>query len=381
MGRTVLQICRVLYNFSPEQRQNQPLLLISAKMPPPFRRNRKPQGITPGPRGRTRTPPANASNPSTNANRIDTYIARASGIATVGALLLGGFGYFYTVRPAFQNQKLQEDNAKLQLDNEAAEKKSSELRRQQEQLKKETMQMRLDIEGEKHALSIATTSATDAKAHENEARRLARQASLQMKTQYAELDKARASIVMTHYTNFLGYQIVNSNLTFMNGMMQSDGDGSSYIKLAASAWPVPLDLVNAAWNEARKSAVVPPEYFQRIRASIDKHATELSCPKPDFVSMANQYEEERKVVLASVEQKAKDEIERQRVAAEKQGARLVVKADDLSRLEASYRISVLFPVDGKYRDSVIAARSKCEKSILAFSDKIDADLEGKTSKE
>jgi hypothetical protein len=50
----------------------------------------------------------------------DSWSARLSYWSQIGTLAVVVFGYFYTVRPVFQNQLLQEQAAQLQLDSERA---------------------------------------------------------------------------------------------------------------------------------------------------------------------------------------------------------------------------------------------------------------------
>src|SRR5258706_1354759 len=72
-------------------------------------------------------PPPEAPPPSPTASAqlstVDIWSARLAAwaqVITVGVVI---FGYFYTVKPAFQLQLLQEQTAQLQLDEQAAQRK------------------------------------------------------------------------------------------------------------------------------------------------------------------------------------------------------------------------------------------------------------------
>src|SRR5882724_1322295 len=52
---------------------------------------------------------------------VDKWSTRAASWSQVGTLLLLSVGYFLTVRPVFQYQLLQEQNAKLELQNATAQ--------------------------------------------------------------------------------------------------------------------------------------------------------------------------------------------------------------------------------------------------------------------
>ncbi len=274
--------------------------------------------------------------------------------------------------PVFQNQKLQEDNAKLQLDNEAAEKKSKTLLEAQKQLAQKSAQMQTEIDVQKRSLIMATRSAVDAKAREQEAIRLAGSAKSQMKVQYAELDKARWRIATNHFATELTFVAISAGDKF-NKAAYSNGDGSSFIRAAGTSWPVGLNIVLEAWENAKKTSVVPPEYFQRMRQSIDAHTTELQCPKPDLDVIVNDYDIERKAVLIGVKEKANNEIEGQRLAAEKEGKRLQINLGDHQRMEDSYRLVDLLTLDRKYQEMLRNQEQKCTKIIFKFIDKLEGE--------
>lgn len=76
-------------------------------------------------------PPPIPPAPPVSTSKIDIYLSRVGNLTQVGVLALAIFGYFYTVVPVFQNQKLQEDNAKLEIEKSKANKTLEDLQAQQ----------------------------------------------------------------------------------------------------------------------------------------------------------------------------------------------------------------------------------------------------------
>ena len=342
-------------------------------MPKSFRRNRKRQVVAQTSPVQKMTVGTNSPSRALKGNAIDTWVARASGMATVGTLALAGFGYFYTVLPVFQNQKLQEDNAKLQLDNEAAEKRNKAQLQRQDELAKKTLQMQVELENQKTALNLASKNAANAIVREESAVRQAAEASSQMKEQYADLDKARVKLAITHLETVLVFKDINANEKFSSAVYL-EGDDATFIKAAKDAWPSPFPIISSAWNEASQDKTVPFAYFQRLRVAIDEHADQLTCTKPDLDSLANQYDVERKAVLDGLEKKSKDELERQRVEAERNGKKLLIEPDIIPRFEQQFKITDMYSLRKKYRETMIDAATPCTKKLSEFMKKLPLEF-------
>ncbi|MFP3479731.1 MULTISPECIES: hypothetical protein [Burkholderia] len=318
-------------------------------------------------------PTGSALNAPPRSKTIDTWITRASGLATVGTLAFAVFGYFYTVLPVFQNQKLQEDNAKLQLDNEAAEKRNKALLQRQNELARKTEQMQAELEDQKTALYLASKNAASAKIREEGALRQAAEASSQMKTQYGELDKARLKLAITHLETVLLFTQIRAVDKFYSTVYRA-GEDASFIKATKDVWPNPFRIISDAWVNASKDKSVPFEYFQRLRVAINEHADQLTCAIPDLDSLANQYDSERKTVLDGLEKRAKDEIERQRVDAKKEGKELLIDSNTIPQFERTYRIVDMHSLNSKYQKNLTDAQKPCLQKISDFMKKLPREF-------
>jgi hypothetical protein len=341
-------------------------------MPKPFRRNIKRHTSsklfprkTVGGIARTELPPE---------KNIDSLISKASGLAQIGALALAVFGYFYTVLPVFQNQKLQEDNARLQLQNEAAEKKNTSILAQQKELARRTAQMKAELDEQKQTLSVATQNAIDARAHELRALSMASAATSQVKAQYSELDKANWKLAIIHLTTRVSFAEIDA-FSKSSGSLYADGDDSSFIRSLGKLWPSPLNIFIEGSTVASKDTLsVPPQYSQRLRDYIEKHKDQLQCEKPDTIEMADNYDKERSAALDGLEKQAKDEIERQSVEAKNRGRELVVNSEELSRMEAVYKINDILSLRKKYRDLLLKEQDSCAKVINQFFGQLQRDM-------
>lgn len=313
---------------------------------------------------------------------IDTFLTRASSAAQIGAVLLAGFGYFYTVLPVFQNQKLQEDNAQLQMNNA---KLQADTKREEEKLEKLSTDYKLQSENlqtlqalllkEKNKLADTSVKLERAERSEKQAKLSVSKANERLKNELSSLDLARWKIVMMNFVQFSYLGTLTGYDKLSNALYVEKGDGAEFILKAEEPWPDNLEPLRYGIEVASSiSKEIPAVYYEKIKTHIEGHANKLACPKPDFNALAEEYLKELKTIDSAAKNDALAEIDRQSKAAEKQGSKLLVRDTDIKSLTIGYQLSRKLALQGKYREIILAKNESCRNSLQDYFNIVRKDL-------
>src|SRR5262249_14721184 len=145
----------------------------------------------------THKPVVNKSVGSTHdTSPVDKWSSRASSWAQVITLFIVVFGYFYTVRPAFQNQLLQEQSAKLQLQIDAQELELKRITEQRADAARRLNAVNSNLEQATKQKIFLEQALRLARNREMEARAAANTASEKMSGQAKALDESRLRLLI-----------------------------------------------------------------------------------------------------------------------------------------------------------------------------------------
>lgn len=334
-------------------------------MKPPIRRRRHPAPA-----------PATTANP-----KIDMYLSRSSSLAQIIAVLLAGFGYFYTVLPVFQNQKLQEDNAQLQMSNaklqEDTKREESKLKNLATDLSTQTKKLesvQLSLEQDRQNLIEVSAKLKGAELGEKSAKKAATQANEKLKTELSKLDVARWKIVMMNFSQ-LAYMSSLWDDKLSDALYKKNSEDDSFILDAEKAWPKTLPSIRSALDIARqRSQEIPKNYYDKIEKHIEEHAHQLVCPKPDIKKLAKQFNHEYKDIDVLAKADATADIDRQRKAAESEGSTLLVRKGDMEKIAEGYKIGRNYSLRAKYREIINKESEACGEIIHNYIKSIRKDL-------
>lgn len=315
-------------------------------------------------------------------SNVDVLLSRASSAAQVFAVLLAGFGYFYTVVPVFQNQKLQEDNAQLQLSNnklqEDTKKEESKLKslsHEFENQKKNLIALQATLQQERQNLTDASLKLKGAEQRESQAKLAVKQANEKLKQELSSLDLARWKIVMMNFTQYAYFSTIHDAYDFTQTIYEDDEGSPNFILNTKSVWPDYLTHVRSGLKLARSgSKEIPTYYFDKIEKHINEHVNVFSCPQPDFEALADQYTREYTTVDSAAHNDALEDIERQRNSAAKNGSTLLVKDSDIEMLKKTYIISREYTLSNKYRKIIMSKQEECKDILSNYFISIRQDL-------
>ncbi len=300
---------------------------------------------------------------------IDVILSRLASTAQVCALFLAVFGYFYTVLPVFQNQKLQEDNAKLQMENESQEKKLGASISKQAAIIAKTEELQGQLEKERNAVIQSGKKVANAERQAIVAVRTAQQNAEQLRIELSNLESARWKIVYENFFMATSIEYIRQHGQFLDELYKTTDDNDTFLLDTLRKWPDPLQLVQSGLKYTENKNIktgIPGSYASRLHTILDEQSSLIICNPPNFSELQKQYLEEKNLLEAKSKREATDEIERQRTAAEKNGQRLQVTEKDIAAVTRSYRLGNLFSLNKRYRDMVIAAEKPCDDAIQKF---------------
>ena len=302
----------------------------------------------------------------------------AANVAQVGVLALGVFGYFYTVLPVFQNQRLSEQNAKFELDNQAAQKQLDTLRDLESAARTSLLEVKTSLDAANASLRSAqarlaterergrqlTAEAASARERETNAKAAAESAEQSVRNELSSLDKARWELVLLHVGLSTVFQFYNVE----TGKV-ANTRGPEYVRLFKEEWLSAFDIVTRAIDKAAKgeeTRLLPQSYFQELRRIAGGAQDSLRCELPDFSAIDAKFEADWRAIEPSMDSATNDYIESERKRVSAEGKRLVV--DDATRLSIrrSLRLSKEFEVDRANKQQLVDARKLCQDKALGF---------------
>ncbi|MBE7421657.1 MAG: hypothetical protein HS110_04395 [Zoogloeaceae bacterium] len=316
--------------------------------------------------------PVATTSDSHQTTKLDRYLQRLAHISQPGLLVLGLFGYFYTVVPVFQNQQLQEQTAKLELEKAAGERQLASLTAQQAKVREDIRVLQENWEKEKYRSARLATDVSMANNRESETRRQAAETETLLQRQLQILDKARWELVLLDFTFANFAPRYNSLVRSFNA--DSNKDFGTFIATAGDDWPQPYQTLLSAVETAEKKGTnrgeIPHSYYAELREFIKSNEPSLRCDKPNFEVMRDEY----KAAIAALDPVIDAELEHkidgiQKEYAEK-GERVRITDDFRSKTRWSIRFGKVFSVENAFRDRLVAFRKVCDEKADRVVEKI-----------
>ena len=318
----------------------------------------------------------NVSGAKASGKPIDTFLSRTSNLAQIGTLALAGFGYFYTVLPVFQNQKLQEDNAQLQISNstlqksiKAEEEKLKTITESNLQLQAHLVRFSDLIETQREAMRNTSKKLEAAQIQEKSANSKALLAKKNLEEQLAKLTSARWEIIMMSLTQAT-YMYSVSGYSEMLSRTESNDDSTNELQFllhAKEKWPNFIDFIKFGISVSKKyNESMPAAHFDLLEKYVTSNPVVPGCNSPDFDAIISQYSAEAREILESADREAKAEIKRQTEAAESKGSRLVVRPSDLESIALSIKLSKELELHKRYSDVLTEHYTLCTDSMSNY---------------
>jgi hypothetical protein len=265
-------------------------------------------------------------------------------------MALAVFGYFYTVKPAFQNQLLQEQAARLELEKRQAEESLSHLAARRKTVEAEIAAAQLDLARERAAnsqLRAQTVAARDEAAR----------AELAAK-QLGDAERASASSLAASQLK-LAVEQVRSQYYFgslFSAMRRPEAEGAPELP------QVPSKLLEAvaAVRERKDLRLIPNSMWDTIDSRIRAEQDLLVCSSAEL----NEVVAAHKAAMASAEQTVQSELAKELGRVEDEYARKGQKAVFSDRYrkvtENNFRTKYVWPLEQKFILDRSRIQSDCQ---------------------
>lgn len=301
-------------------------------------------------------------------SKWERFAQMAANLTQPCLLLLGTFGYFYTVLPAFQLAQLQEQTAKLEIEKSASEKRLVLLAEEQAAVQMQTkalqikfdkerlrgQQLAADIASAQHTAIVASQKALDAETKTLEQQRI--------------LDLARWELVLNDWANAYYIGTIGRSRASFNSDFQ--GDDYQFILRASKHWPDPmkelLDALDISSNRRERARAIPVAFFGELRERTLASIESLKCAPPDFQEMTQALRADIRKSEEEAPIEAAQELERTRQEFEKLGKRAVVFDGYLERAERAIRASKALKIKSEAREKLAGLRRECDEKAHAF---------------
>ncbi|EHA15526.1 hypothetical protein [Halomonas sp. HAL1] len=347
---------------------------------------------------------------SSNAEKFN-YNDFFSTTAQVGTLLVVVFGYFYTVRPVFQHQLLEEKNAQVELDkvrleadlkrietdladrrfelNEVAlrnekleeniasyESEINGLLATRNELEEEAREAYLSLQEERERSDVLLKEVEIAELREREASDRIEAIQQQVQTELDALELARWELVLTDIQQIGIVELVGSLSTF--GSI-SDFTVTEYLSDVSENWPnLYLSILNTIDEMEDRNANgdrYPPEYLNELRSLATVNIENLRCERPDFNEIESRYYRD----LVGSEKRAIAEANEQMESLKSdyaENGKEVVFSDDY--FDRSYKVALVMEehdLNRKYRSIVDSELRECSSKRFDFYENV-AEIKG-----
>jgi hypothetical protein len=304
------------------------------------------------------------------ASKVDVWSTRLSAWAQILTVFVVIFGYFYTVRPAFQLSLLQEQAAQLQLDNDSAKRKLARTEADESQAQLRLNAVTAELARVSKDLDRARADSDREASQALDAAQKMVYARTQLASQTGNLQLAQRRLLYTRFAGAFNWGLRWGVPPYIG---TDDEDGSSFAVIQA-AWLDPYQVISGALDQLEKNNAsqqeFPPELVQPLRRTLEEKKKDLVCETPPLDSLAREYRED--VIAMKVESRrlAIEELEKQRLAALANKQRMIVTDADIDRFAKIHEIGRSYEIRRKYEEKIQALWEACKSKGKAVLDQL-----------
>lgn len=238
--------------------------------------------------------------------KIDIWSTRIASWSQVGMLVVVTFGYFYTVRPLFQHQLLQEESAKLRIEKQDIVVEYESALKNKKKVENELNNIKSDLTKITIERDNMEASYIEAKNKQAKAEIKASNIELQISSNLKVLRKAQWEILLLDFT----IAKYSANKTDIWDMRNNAEVGNDIIDAYKNSWSNPYKELIATVNHLEESNKTknefPAAYISELRGYITANKDRLVCENINFDTIKESYKKD-KDNLATVAEKKVDE--------------------------------------------------------------------------
>lgn len=298
---------------------------------------------------------------------MDLWSNRLGAWSQVGMLLLVGFGYFYTVKPAFQYQLLQEQAAKLEIDKLKSKKDLSNLKIKKIQIENDLDALRDTLTHEKNKRKKLRIQLKQEHVKVALAKKQIKEIKNKVSKELKALDVTRWELLLLDFSNI--YWLPEANILFSR--LNKSEKLDEYLLSQQKNWPQPYENLCIAIDTVNKKNKFPSKYFLEIQKSLDIQKSALKCNKPNFKLMLEKYHKEINGLTVNedkINNKLDKYIAELTAESEKKGHQILITEDFRKSIKKSFRIEQeqsiklkIYQIERQYYDKISRLRQACYK--------------------
>lgn len=317
----------------------------------------------------------------------ESILQKLSHLSQIGLLVLSVFGYFYTVRPVFQNQQLQEQTAKLELQKSSLEREKSKsqerlamLKAQQNEIKQNILILQEKWNSEKKRNLALMNNISEARKKEFEAKMSALEAKEGFQNEQQKLVKMQWEYILTNLiTEYSRYAL---NKVFSHSFAKADYEHGSFLIDKEKLWPNPYNELIETINimKEHNQEHIPESYYLYLREKVDSNEKFLQCEKPDFKNIQQNYLNDLKALEPEINTELNQELDREDQIYKAKHE--IVRFTDEYRdsLRRQIRVGKMFKVAEKYEAPLKIQQEICQNKASKVLDDINQDIQTKLLK-
>lgn len=294
---------------------------------------------------------------------IDQWIKRFSNISQIGLLCLGIFGYFYTVVPVYQNQRLQEQTAKLEVEKSTLEKSLASYTDEREQIKNDINILKNERDKEKKYNQQLSQENQQLKDQVKLTRVETEEAQKILLKEQSKLDYVRWKYIL----NSLSTENTFGILKTFNSRSDETNSDSVFIE-KEKTWYDFYDhaiylLEHKEKLHKENNNMLPQQYYDEIKLFFQTKVSFFKCEKPNFQALNDNYLKECNAIEPEVQTELQTRLNLEVEEERKNGRQLIITDDYRQAVEKSIRGNKIFQIYNKYHAIFWDSEMKCQRKF------------------
>ena len=292
-------------------------------------------------------------------------------------LLLVAAGYWFTVRPAFQLQLLEEDAARLTVENTDARMKLEQTLSSERAAAARLQSVQNALEVERKRAS-AMQSELDASRRRTEVligemNNKEQLAQGRLKAAALTLDTANTSLKRAKWNLFFDdWYLTHSVKGFNRAVRWGEGDidDGSFIDGIAKEWPTPFEDLKSEMSVLKSRSTQFRKYdlemVQEIEAEVLKSAPQFTCKSVDFQKRREDYLRDLAALSMIIQRETELEIQNVIDDYKRKNQRVQISEDYREGVERNVRFGKVWTLNEQYNNGLRAEASACEDLAKSF---------------
>jgi len=299
----------------------------------------------------------------------ESWSTKLAAWSQIGMLLLVGFGYFYTIRPAFQYQLLQEQAAKLEIEKLESKKHLTNLKIAKTQIENDLHILKETLTREEAKRQKLLTQLKQEQVNVDLAKKQIQEIKNKVSKELKALKKTRWELLLLDFSD--AYWLPEKNALFSR--LNKTEEFDEYLLNQQKSWPQPYENLCMAIDQIDEKNKIsnkfPKEYLTELHKIVDTQRSTLKCNVPNFKLMAAQYHKETDGLTVN-ENEINDELEKhiaELIAeSEKKGHKTLITDDFRESVRKSFRFEQeqsiklkVYKIERQYHDEIYKLRQEC----------------------